>query len=78
MARMDKRLLETLRGIRVDSIHFEQKNPPAVSNLLIGLAQDLKMDPKMGMSVGRWCMCVFIFISEKKYSDPTCLSSIAN
>jgi len=59
---MDKRLLETLRGIKTDTIHFEQKNPPAVSNLLIGLCQDLRMDPKMGMSVDvERCLFFFFF-----------------
>ncbi|KAG0364846.1 hypothetical protein BC939DRAFT_433955 [Gamsiella multidivaricata] len=48
MSRMDKRLLETLRAVREDRVHFGQSNPPEVSNLLIGLCEDLGFDPKMG------------------------------
>ncbi|KAF9953683.1 hypothetical protein BGZ72_005228 [Mortierella alpina] len=32
MARMDKRLLETLRGVKTNAIQFGQKNPPEVSD----------------------------------------------
>ncbi|KAG0280820.1 hypothetical protein BGZ95_008492 [Linnemannia exigua] len=48
MARMDKRLLETLRGVRTGEIQFKQVNPPHVHNLLTGLCEDLGLDPKMG------------------------------
>ncbi|KAG0043506.1 hypothetical protein BGZ83_011328 [Gryganskiella cystojenkinii] len=48
MGRMDKRLLETLRGIKTDTIQFTKPNSPAVSNLLIGLCEDAGLDPKMG------------------------------
>ncbi|KAG0259722.1 hypothetical protein BG011_002422 [Mortierella polycephala] len=48
MSRMDKRLLETLRGVRANTIQFGQPNPPHVSNLLIGLCEDLGLDPKLG------------------------------
>ncbi|KAF9188807.1 hypothetical protein BGZ50_001120 [Haplosporangium sp. Z 11] len=48
MARMDKRLLETLRGVRTNTIQFGQPNLPHVSNLLIGLCEDLGLDPKLG------------------------------
>ncbi|KAF9132466.1 hypothetical protein BGW39_000103 [Mortierella sp. 14UC] len=48
MARMDKRLLETLRGVRTGEIQFKQVNPPHVQNLLTGLCEDLGLDPKMG------------------------------
>lgn len=45
---MDKRLLETLRGVKTNAIQFGQKNPPEVSNLLIGLCEDIGLDPKLG------------------------------
>ncbi|KAF9092035.1 hypothetical protein BGX23_004675 [Mortierella sp. AD031] len=48
MSRMDKRLLETLRGVRTGEIQFLQTNPPHVRNLLTGLCEDLGLDPKMG------------------------------
>ncbi|KAG0348109.1 hypothetical protein BG004_006084, partial [Podila humilis] len=48
MARMDKRLLETLRGVREGTVQFGQKNPPHVANMLTGLCEDLGMDPAMG------------------------------
>ncbi|KAF9585322.1 hypothetical protein BGW38_002907 [Lunasporangiospora selenospora] len=48
MARMDKRLLETLRSVRAGKIEFQSTNPPEVANLLTGLCHDLKLDPKMG------------------------------
>ncbi|KAF9425579.1 hypothetical protein BGZ94_007410 [Podila epigama] len=48
MARMDKRLLETLRGIRDGSIQFKSTNPPHVAGLLTGLCDDLGLDPAMG------------------------------
>ncbi|CAO3565890.1 unnamed protein product [Mortierella alpina] len=48
MARMDKRLLETLRGVKTNAIQFGQKNPPEVSNLLIGLCEDIGLDPRLG------------------------------
>jgi hypothetical protein len=57
MARMDKRLLETLRGIKEDTIQFKTANPPAVRNLLVGLCEDLGLDPKMGMEL----MFYFLF-----------------
>ena len=50
MARMDKRLLETLRGVRTGEIQFKQVNPPHVHNLLTGLCEDLGLNPQMGMS----------------------------
>jgi hypothetical protein len=49
MARMDKRLLETLRGVRTGEIQFKQVNPPHVHNLLTGLCEDLGLNPQMGM-----------------------------
>ncbi|KAF8943884.1 hypothetical protein BGZ47_004929 [Haplosporangium gracile] len=48
MARMDKRLLETLRGVRTGEIQFKQVNPPHVHNLLTGLCEDLGLNPQMG------------------------------
>ncbi|KAK3844471.1 MAG: hypothetical protein J3R72DRAFT_397941 [Linnemannia gamsii] len=48
MARMDKRLLQTLRGVRTGEIQFKRVNPPHVHNLLTGLCEDLGLDPKMG------------------------------
>ncbi|KAI8597986.1 hypothetical protein EDD21DRAFT_310030 [Dissophora ornata] len=48
MARMDKRLLETLRGVRTGTIMFGQSNPPEISNLLIGLCEDFGLDPRLG------------------------------
>ncbi|KAG0316726.1 hypothetical protein BGZ99_006727 [Dissophora globulifera] len=48
MGRMDKRLLETLREVRADRIHFGQPNPPELSNLLIGMCSELGLDPKLG------------------------------
>lgn len=50
MARMDKRLLETLRGVRTGEIQFKKVNPPHVQNLLTGLCEDLGLNPQMGMS----------------------------
>lgn len=50
MARMDKRLLDTLRGVRTGEIQFKRVNPPHVHNLLTGLCEDLGLDPQMGMS----------------------------
>jgi hypothetical protein len=46
---MDKRLLETIRGIRSGEIQLKQVNPPHVQNLLTGLCEDLGMNPKLGM-----------------------------
>ncbi|KAG0289464.1 hypothetical protein BGZ96_006978 [Linnemannia gamsii] len=48
MARMDKRLLETLRGVRTGEIQFKKVNPPHVHNLLTGLCEDLGLNPQMG------------------------------
>ncbi|KAG0021604.1 hypothetical protein BGZ81_008847 [Podila clonocystis] len=48
MSRMDKRLLETLRGVRDGTVQFKHSNPPHVANLLTGLCEDLGMDPAMG------------------------------
>ncbi|KAF9339932.1 hypothetical protein BGZ91_004163 [Linnemannia elongata] len=48
MARMDKRLLDTLRGVRTGEIQFKRVNPPHVHNLLTGLCEDLGLDPQMG------------------------------
>ncbi|KAG0319211.1 hypothetical protein BGZ97_002557 [Linnemannia gamsii] len=48
MARMDKRLLETLRGVRTGEIQFKQVNPPHVHNLLTGLCEDLGLNLLMG------------------------------
>ncbi|KAI8597322.1 hypothetical protein EDD21DRAFT_310975 [Dissophora ornata] len=48
MARMDKQLLETLRGVRTGTIMFGQSNPPEISNLLIGLCEDIGLDPRLG------------------------------
>ncbi|KAG0215359.1 hypothetical protein BGX28_000099 [Mortierella sp. GBA30] len=48
MARMDRRLLQTLRGVRANTIQFGQTNPPHVSNLLTGLCKDIGLDPKLG------------------------------
>ncbi|KAI1314551.1 hypothetical protein EDD11_002026 [Mortierella claussenii] len=47
MARMDRRLLETLRAVRTGAVQFGQPNPPEVRGLLTGLCEDLGLDPKM-------------------------------
>ncbi|KAF9930591.1 hypothetical protein FBU30_000294 [Linnemannia zychae] len=48
MARMDKRLLETLRAVRTGDIQFKQINPPHLQNLLTGLCEDIGLNPEMG------------------------------
>ncbi|KAF9175424.1 hypothetical protein BGX21_004029 [Mortierella sp. AD011] len=48
MARMDKRLLGALRGVRLGAIKYGQPNTPEARNMLISLCRDLHLDPKMG------------------------------
>ncbi|KAF9547949.1 hypothetical protein EC957_007462 [Mortierella hygrophila] len=48
MARMDKRLLETLRAVRTGEVQFKRVNPPHVHNLLTGLCEDIGLNPQMG------------------------------
>ncbi|KAF9906119.1 hypothetical protein EC991_000915 [Linnemannia zychae] len=48
MARMDKRLLETLRGVRTGEIQFKQMNPPHVQNPTNGLFSDHALAPNFG------------------------------
>lgn len=66
---MDKRLLETLRGIKEDTIQFKKVNPPPVRNLLIGLCEDLGLDPKMGMELAYFFFCFDLETRVVYYGD---------
>ncbi|KAF9945651.1 hypothetical protein BGZ65_010523 [Modicella reniformis] len=52
MSHMDKRLLSTLRAIRLDKIHFGQPNTPEYATQLMDLCSELGMDPSLG-DIGR-------------------------
>lgn len=53
---MDKRLLTTLRDVRLGKVAFgSPTNDPEVITRLTGLCKDLGLDPALGMFVIEMC-----------------------